>query len=325
MTTTALVIGGTGSMGSRVVRALAARPGTVVRVLTRDPSSDRARALVENVSGDVRPVRGDLDDEQSLAAACRGADEVFCNTDFFATARPRQEYAQGLRALRAARQAGVDRFVWSSLDNAAVLTDGRVPVPHYDAKAAVEAHIALERSEEAMRQETDGWYSRHVAVLVTAPYFENLHDLAPRPARLPDGRDGLVFALPLGEAGRWPLIALDDIAYFARHQLDHWDDWAGRTLRVAADALTGDRIAAVFEEVTGVPSAYEAVDLDEFGRSFPGVGHDLAAMFTFFQDRDLLTRDRDLPALRTLHPRLATFRDWLHTTGWDGTAGRSAA
>ncbi|RNF90144.1 NmrA/HSCARG family protein [Streptomyces botrytidirepellens] len=319
--TTALVVGGTGTMGTRVVRALAARTGTVVRVLTRDPSSARARALVENTPGEVRPVRGDLDDEQSLKAAFQGVDQVFCNTDFFATASPQQEYAQGLRALRAAQQAGVDRFVWSSLDNAAVLTDGRIPVPHYDAKAAVEAHIALQRSEEAMRQETDGWYSRHVAVLVTAPYFENLYSFAPRRTRLPDGREGLVFALPLGEAGRWPLIALDDIAFFARHQLDHWDDWGSRTLRIAADALTGDQIAAAFERTTGVPSAYQAVDLDEFSRSLPGIGHDLAAMFAFFQDRDLLSRDRNLEALRALHPGLATFGDWLATTGWDGTAG----
>ncbi|MDJ1133041.1 NmrA/HSCARG family protein [Streptomyces iconiensis] len=318
--TTALVIGGTGVMGARVVRTLAARSGDVVRVLTRNPSSERARALVGDTPGDVRLVRGDLDDEESLKAAFHGVDQVFCNTDFFATASPEGEYAQGLRALRAAREAGVDRFVWSSLDNAAVLTDGRIPVPHYDAKAAVEARIALHRSEEAMRQEPDGWYSRHVAVLVTAPYFENLYDLAPRRTRLPDGRDGLRFGLPLGEAGRWPLIALDDIAWFARHLLDHWDEWGGRTLRVAADSLTGDEIAAAFERVTGVPSAYEAVELDEFARSIPGVGHDLAAMFAFFQERDILSRDRDLPALRARHPQLATFTDWLTSTGWDGTA-----
>ncbi|WNE98996.1 NmrA/HSCARG family protein [Streptomyces luomodiensis] len=320
--TTALVIGGTGAMGSRVVRALAARPGTTVRVLTRDPSSPRALTLARDTPGEVRLVRGDLDGEPSLEEALHGVDHVFCNTDFFATASPESEYAQGLRALRAAREAGVDRFVWSSLDSAAVLTDGRIPVPHYDAKAAVEARIALHRSEEAMRQETDGWFSRHVAVLVTAPYFENLYDLAPRRTRLPDGRDGLLFTLPLGGAGRWPLIGLDDIAWFARHTVDHWDDWAGRTLRVAADSLTGAQIAATFERVTGVPSAYQAVELDEFSRSLPGIGHDLAAMFAFFQEYDLFSRDRDPRALRALHPGLATFADWLTATGWDGS-GRS--
>ncbi|MFE3828495.1 NmrA family NAD(P)-binding protein [Streptomyces sp. NPDC059092] len=86
--TTALVVGGTGAMGSRVARALAARTGTAVRVLTRDPSSERARALVEDIPGDVRTVRGDLDDEHSLEDAFQGVDQVFCNTGFFATADP---------------------------------------------------------------------------------------------------------------------------------------------------------------------------------------------------------------------------------------------
>ncbi|TKA02125.1 hypothetical protein FCI23_38955 [Actinacidiphila oryziradicis] len=45
-TTTALVSGGTGARGTRVVHALAAWPGgTTVRMLTRIPASARARAL----------------------------------------------------------------------------------------------------------------------------------------------------------------------------------------------------------------------------------------------------------------------------------------
>ena len=130
-------------MGSRVVRSLAARPENSVRVLTRDPSSERARALLKDSGADVDLVQGDLNDEQSLKTAMHDVDQVFCNTDFFSLATPIAEYEQGVRALRAAQRAGVRRFVWSSLDNAAVLTDGRIPVPHYDAKAAVEAHIAL--------------------------------------------------------------------------------------------------------------------------------------------------------------------------------------
>lgn len=67
------------------------------------------------------------------------------------------------------------------------------PVLHFDSKAAVAAHIGLMRSEEMLHKETDGWYTDHVSILTTAPYFENLRDrLAPRP----DGRGGLTFRLP---------------------------------------------------------------------------------------------------------------------------------
>lgn len=80
-----------------------------------------------------------------------------------------------LHWLAAAERTGVERFIWSSLDSAVSLT-GR-PVPHFDSKAAVAAaHIDLMRSEEILRKETDGWYTDHVSVLTTAPYFENLRD-----------------------------------------------------------------------------------------------------------------------------------------------------
>lgn len=314
--TTALVIGGTGTMGSPVVRRLAARPGSEVVVLTRDPDGERARGLLS--AGTVRLVRGDVDDAASVAAAMEGVHEVFANTDFFASASPVREHDQGAALLRAAEAAGVQRFVWSSLDSAVTLTDGRVPVPHYDAKAAVEAFIGLRRSEEMMRQEVDGWYSRHVAVLVTAPYFENLQGgMGPQPGGLPDGRDGVTFAIPLGEA-RWPMIGTEDIAWFVSHLLERWDAWAGRTLRAVGDALTGAQIAATFERVTGVPAAYQAMPLEAMRDMVPGVGHDVAAMFEFFQEFDVLERARDLDALREVHPDLMTFEAWLRRTGWTG-------
>jgi hypothetical protein len=71
----------------------------------------------------------------------RGVDRVFADTNFFAAADVLTEYRQGADLLAAAREAGVDRFIRSSLDAAATLTGGANPVPHYDTKAAVAAHI----------------------------------------------------------------------------------------------------------------------------------------------------------------------------------------
>ncbi|MFI0260578.1 hypothetical protein ACH4OW_16260 [Streptomyces sp. NPDC017056] len=89
------------------------------------------------------------------------------------------------------------------------------------------------RSEEMLRKESDGWYTDHVSVLTTAPYFENLrHRLTP----WPDGQGGLTFRLPPG-AARYPLVALDDIAWFACHMLLRrlhpdlmtFEDWLNHT------------------------------------------------------------------------------------------------
>lgn len=305
-----LVFGGTGAMGRHVVRRLLAATGATVTVPTRHPGSARATELAATAPDRVRLVPSDSAEPEVLM---RGVDRVFANTDFFATGSAVGEYRQGLHLLAAAERAGVERFIWSSLDSAVSLT-GR-PVPHFDSKAAVAAHIELMRSEEMLRKDTDGWYTDHVSVLTTAPYFENLRDrLTPRP----DGRNGLTFRLPLG-AARYPLIALADIAWFACHMFDNWQSWGARDLAVIGDSLTGDEIAATFARVTGTPSVYATMSHDELRAAIPDFGHDYAAMFQFFADRDLYARDRDIDLLRRLHPDLMTFEDWLHRTGWTGS------
>ncbi|MDT0413247.1 MULTISPECIES: NmrA/HSCARG family protein [Streptomyces] len=313
-----LVIGGTGAMGSRVVARLLDSTEVTVHVATRNPSSARAQALYAEGGGRVRLVQCDVDDDAVIREVMTSVDRVFCNTDFFSSGSVQAEHDQGVRILEAARAAGVGQFIWSSLDYAVFLTGGRVPAPHYDSKGSVAAHIGLRRADEMMRKEPDGWYTHHVSVLTTAPYFENFQlRLAPRPETLADGRDGLVFAIPLGN-GRYPLIGLDDIAWFASFVFDNWHSWGARDLAVAADSLTGDQIAGIFERVTGKPAAYEAIPLEAVRSGMGEFGHDFAGMFEFFQDRDVVGLDRDLPALRAMHPGLQDFEAWLRSTGWDG-------
>ncbi|MFD7104839.1 NmrA family NAD(P)-binding protein [Streptomyces celluloflavus] len=304
-----LVVGGTGAMGSHVIQHLLATTDATITVPTRHPESAHATELAATAPHRLQLVRSD---PAALNALMEQADRVFANTDFFSTGSAVGEYRQGMDLLTAAERAGVERFIWSSLDSAVSLTGH--PVPHFDSKAAVAAHIGLMRSEEMLRKETDGWYTNHVSVLTTAPYFENLRDrLTPRP----DGRGGLAFRLPLG-AARYPLVALDDIAWFAGHMFENWQSWGARDLAVIGDSLTGDEIAATFTRVTGTPSTYIPMPHDDLRAAVPDFGHDYAAMFQFFADRDLYGRDRDITLLRRLHPDLMTFEDWLHHTGWTG-------
>ncbi|HEU4404659.1 MAG TPA: NmrA/HSCARG family protein [Polyangiaceae bacterium] len=321
MSDTIVVIGATGAMGRPVVSHLLGDPERrwSVRAFTRDPSSPEARALAALGGGRVELARGDLDDPAALQAAFRGARGVFCNTNFFTAFGVQREYEQGVRALEAAREAGVEHFVYSSLDAASALTGGRLPVPHYDAKAAVEHFIALRRSDEFMRQDPQGWYSRSVSVLVTGPYYENFQSFfLPRRERLSDGREGLVFYLASG--GRpYPMVALDDIAHFARLMFRDRAAWGGRTLAILGEAITIAEAAATFERVTGIAAEWRDVPLAAVREGAPGVGHDLANMFAFFQEGGVV---RDLAALRRLHPGLLTFEGWLRKTGWRGESAR---
>jgi uncharacterized protein YbjT (DUF2867 family) len=315
---TTLVVGGTGAMGSRVALRLANTVKSKALIFTRDPGSAYAQSLVSQGGGRIQLIKGDVSDTDSIKTAMSKVDSVFCNTDFATTDSALGEYRHGISILEAARSKGVEKFIWSSLDSAVTLTNGRIPVPHYDSKAAVAGYINLHRSEEMMQKESDGWFTNHVSILVTAPYFENLMSrLVPNRGDLGDGREGLTFALPLGN-GKYPLISLEDIAWYTTYMFEQWQSWGARDLAVMADSLTGDDIAAQFQNVTGTPSRYASVPLDIVRQMIPKIGHDLAAMMEFFQDRDLFTCDRDISLLRRLHPGLMTFKEWLRFTQWDG-------
>ena len=316
---TILVIGATGAMGRPIIRHLLASPNNWhIRAFTRDIESPHAQKLLTAEADDQRVelFKGDLNDSSSVEAAMDGVYGVFCNTDFFSSLNVRTEYEQGIRALQAAQAAEVKHFIWSSLDAAASLSDGRTPVPHYDSKAAVEHRIDMERADELMRGLTngDGWYSVNVTVLVTGPYYENLQaSFAPNPGKLSDGREGLVFNSASGGKPH-PMIAIDDIAWFTRQIFENPKEWGGYTLRVLGEMPTMAEVAHTFERVTGIPAEWRDLPLDAV-RAIPAVGQDLAAMHHFFQEYRLV---RNFEALRRLHPSLLTFEDWLHKTNWRG-------
>src|SRR5437870_10663211 len=98
------VIGATGQQGGGVVRALQAREGFNVRALTRN--SDKHRKLGDEV------VEADLNRPETLKAAFEEAHGVFLVTNFREAGA--DELNQATAAVRAAKDAGVKHFVWST-------------------------------------------------------------------------------------------------------------------------------------------------------------------------------------------------------------------
>src|SRR5258705_10713878 len=99
------VIGATGQQGGGVVRALQASGQFKVRALTRNPGEHR------NLADEV--VEADLDRPETLDAAFEGAHGVFLVTNF--GEKGTDERKQATAAIRAAKGAGVEHFVWSTL------------------------------------------------------------------------------------------------------------------------------------------------------------------------------------------------------------------
>src|SRR5712691_9846168 len=108
------VIGATGQQGGGVVRALQARGQFKVRALTRNPN--KHRELAQEV------VEADLDQPETLNAAFEGAHGVFLVTNFWASGGA-GELRQATAAIRAAKDAGVNHFIWSTLPDVEAISD----------------------------------------------------------------------------------------------------------------------------------------------------------------------------------------------------------
>jgi uncharacterized protein YbjT (DUF2867 family) len=177
------VIGGTGLQGGGVVNALLAKGEFTVRVASRNPASDAARALA--VRG-VEVVKGDLLEPRSLSAAFEGAYGAFVVTNFWDPSQGPSETEIGTAAVKAARAAGVKHLIWSTLPDSEKLTGGRLKVAHFTGKARVDAAVQA------------AGFAQHT--FVQAPmYFQNFFGMmAPQP--LPTGGHG--WAVPMDPALR---------------------------------------------------------------------------------------------------------------------------
>src|ERR1700747_891978 len=99
------VTGATGQQGGGVVRALQASGQFKVRALSRNPG--KHRELADEL------VEADLNRPETLKAAFEEAHGVFLVTNFQEAGT--DERKQATAAVRAAKDAGVEHFIWSTM------------------------------------------------------------------------------------------------------------------------------------------------------------------------------------------------------------------
>src|SRR5438477_537963 len=129
---TVLVTGATGRQGGAVIRQMLSR-GSKLRALTRKPGDVAALELTRQ---GVDVVAGDLEVPDSLGPAVRGAYGVYSVQDFWAVGEKR-EVQQGKNLADAARKAGVEHFVYSSVGGA----ERNSGIDHWESKWEIEKHI----------------------------------------------------------------------------------------------------------------------------------------------------------------------------------------
>ncbi len=282
---TVLVTGATGKQGGSVVRHMLGR-GWDLRALTRDPSTRPAKALADQ---GVEIVGGDLEDVSSLQAAVRGVYGLYSVQDFWSVGAKR-EVAQGKNLADAAKKAGVEHFVYSSVGGA----ERNTGIGHWESKWEIEKHIRK--------------LGLPATVLRPAAFMENYYvdqvEIGILQGKLYD---------PVRAGKPYQTIASDDIGGFVALAFERAKDFMGLELEIAGSELTNRQAAEVFSKVLGRPVEFQEIPIPP--------SKEFQQMFQWFNEKGF---NANIAQLHKKYPevRLRTLEQWLYFEGWHKRARR---
>jgi uncharacterized protein YbjT (DUF2867 family) len=277
------VTGAAGQQGGAVARKLIAE-GWQVRALTRDAKKSAAKELAA-LGAELVP--GDMDNRAELDAAFEGAHGVFSVQNYWLpNVGFDGEIKQGKAVADAAKAAGVQHLVYSSV-GAAHRGMGQ---KHFDSKWAVEQYL----------------HSLGLPFTILRPvaFMENFN--WNRAYIL----NGTFSGMGLRPEKERQLIAVEDIAAFVALAFANPQQYLGKTIELAGDALTESQTAETFSKVIGRPVSL----VQPAGGPARQSEEEMIAMFNFFNGQ---AYDADIPALRKMHPGLLTFEQYLRKNGWE--------
>lgn len=281
------VIGATGNQGGGVVRALQARGDFTVRALTRDPA--KYRGIADEV------VEADLKRPETLKRAFEGAYGVFAVTNSWEPGT--DEIAQATAAIKAARDAGVQHFVWSTLPNVEAISGGKYDVPHFTNKALVDEFVK------------SAGFKHHTFVVAPFFYQNLLKAVAARPQE--DG--SMAWTLPLDPGAR--VIYAGDIKQLgdivAGAFANPLEAGNGEYLPLVGDLLRFNDIIETLNK-QGHDYKFNRVPRNVFATFFPGAT-ELAEMFGYFEEYTYLGGnwdDRIALARKVAGVRPTDFATW---------------
>jgi len=229
-----VVCGATGMQGGGVVRNLLQSEQFQVVGLSRDPDSEKSRALSQR---GVEVVRADLDDQASLERAFEGADGVFGVTQPFTPdykkCDPAIEIAQGRFIADACVVTGVAHLVFSSVFVARG-KDEMLSMDHVASKFAVENDIA----------------SKNIPTTILRPvaFMDMIGTMDFMPVK-DNSTAGMV-----GKHIRMPFVHTDDIGAIARIAFEDPQKYIGEEIGLVSDFFTGAELAAEIGRLKNKPN-----------------------------------------------------------------------
>lgn len=282
-TLTILVAGATGQQGGSVVDGLLAS-GHKVRGLTRNTSSDKAKALQER---GVELAKGDLLNKDSLETAMKGVDGFFLVTTFFEAGLD-AEVEQGIVAANTAKKMNIRHLVFSSVSDANQSTG----VPHFDSKFKIEEHIK----------------SLALNYTIVAPVY--FYDNMLSPFTLPGLQQG-TFAMAMPPDKPLKSISVKTIGQFVSLAFSQPEPFLNKRINIAGDELTGPEYAKELSQATNKDITYTSLPIEEVR----AMSDDMATMYEWFTLKGYSPTIKEL--LQT-YPDIQweSFEEWANRQDW---------
>ncbi|MGL5872371.1 MAG: NmrA/HSCARG family protein [Xenococcaceae cyanobacterium] len=275
-----LVTGATGNQGGAVARHLLQRGNFTVRALVRDPNKPAAQALKQ---AGAELVEGDFSDRASLDRAVQNIFGVFSVQDF--KDGTETEIRQGKAIADAAKAAGIEHFVYSSVGSA----ERKTGVPHFDSKFQVEEYIR----------------SIGLPYTIMRPVFFFYNYDAMR-SMVENG----TLSQPLSPDTKVQQLSEEDYGEMVAEVFDRPADFANREIEVASVDMTMPEIAAAFSRVLGKPVNYQQIPFEAFEQQ---AGEEVTIMYRWFENVGYAA---DLTALKRDFPAPTDFESYLRDRGW---------
>ena len=281
MNKTILITGATGQQGNSVIRHLQGK-GFKLRGLTRHP--EKAESL-EKLG--VEAVQGDLTDRSSLGKVFQGVQRLLLVVTPY-EAGTESETVQGINAVEAANDAGVEYIYYSSVGSAHRDTG----IPHFESKRKIEERI----------------FETGLKYTILRPVF--FMDNFSAPWMLPALQQGTL-NLPVKPDRPLAMVAVDDVGAYAAAALANPDKFASEEIEFAGEELTLPQALAAVSKFTGAKIGYNQMSYDDSEKYF---GHDFAVMFKWFND---VGYNPNIPELKKKYSIPVTnFDDYLKTVSW---------
>src|SRR5260221_864079 len=276
------VTGATGQQGGAVARKLLAE-GWQVRALTRDVNKPAAQEL-RTLGAEI--VAGDMDSRAELDAAFKGVYGVFSVQNYWLpNVQYEGEIKQGKNVAEAAKTAGVQHLVYSSVGSA----HRGMGQKHFDSKWIIEQFIhTLDVPYTILRpvafMDNNNWRRAYIL-------------------------SGTYTGMGLRPEKCGQTVAVDAIDDFLALPFADKKSYHGKAIELAGDELTETQTAEVFSKLIGRPVTLAGPS----GQSWTPE-EEAKAAFNFFNG---VAYDANIAALRKHHQGLLNFEQYLRKNGWE--------